>query len=312
MFDRFALDAAIAKHGHVARIVVAEVRGSAPREVGASMLVWADSQSGTIGGGALEHQASHAAREMLALGEMLRCNTISLGPDLGQCCGGAVRVLTEVFHAAPDISAAFARPIALQSGTAPLSVARALAQARRGINVHPALHDGWFIEPMSEAQTPVWIWGAGHVGRALVAVLAPLPQMAITWVDTDLTRFPGTVVSGVRALPAPQMAAAVALAPKDSAHVILTFSHALDLALCDGLLYHGFASCGLIGSATKWARFKSRLAALGHGSGDIARIDCPIGTPALGKHPHAIAIGVAARIMADIAAASDLRWEAKA
>ena len=75
---------------------------------------------------------------------------------------------------------------------------------------------------------------------------------------------------------------------------MLTYSHALDLELCHRLLTHGFARAGLIGSATKWARFRARLAALGHPPYAIARIDCPIGNPALGKHPQAIAIGVAA------------------
>jgi xanthine dehydrogenase accessory factor len=87
------------------------------------------------------------------------------------------------------------------------------------------------------------------------------------------------------------------LAPRDSEHLILTFSHVLDLALCDVMLRHGFGDCGLIGSATKWARFRARLAALGHAPAEIARIACPIGDPDLGKHPQAIAIGVAAAMM---------------
>ena len=78
---------------------------------------------------------------------------------------------------------------------------------------------------------------------------------------------------------------------------MLTFSHSLDLELCHRLLGHGFRTLGLIGSATKWARFRSRLAALGHAEARIARIRCPIGDPGLGKHPQAIAIGVAADLL---------------
>ena len=85
---------------------------------------------------------------------------------------------------------------------------------------------------------------------------------------------------------------------KDAEHLILTYSHAIDLALCHALLVRGFARAGLIGSATKRARFRKRLAELGHGAGEIARIDCPIGEPAFGKHPQAIAISVAAAILA--------------
>ena len=135
---------------------------------------------------------------------------------------------------------------------------------------------------------------SGHVGRALVDVLAPLPEVQITWVDVAPDRFPEAAPPNVRILPVPDPAQAVALAPPGAEHLILTFSHALDLELCHRLLAHGFADCGLIGSATKWARFRSRLAALGHGPGEISRITCPIGDPALGKHPQAIAISVAA------------------
>jgi xanthine dehydrogenase accessory factor len=100
------------------------------------------------------------------------------------------------------------------------------------------------------------------------------------------------------ALPAADLAQATRLAPPEAEHLILTFSHSLDLELCHRLLGHGFASCGLIGSATKWARFRARLAALGHTPQAISRITCPIGQPALGKHPQAIAIGVAAHMLA--------------
>jgi xanthine dehydrogenase accessory factor len=105
-------------------------------------------------------------------------------------------------------------------------------------------------------------------------------------------------------LPVPKPEAAVMLAPRDAEHLILTYSHALDLALCHRLLTHGFRRAGLIGSATKWARFRSRLAALGHTPGSIAQITCPIGDPALGKHPQAIAIGVAASFLHAKSAAS--------
>jgi xanthine dehydrogenase accessory factor len=178
----------------------------------------------------------------------------------------------------------------------PLAVGRILAAAR-GQGVMPAagLVQGWMVEPVAVPVRQVWVWGAGHVGRALVAVLAPLPGFAITWVDFAAERFPE--VSGVRVLPVPEPERAVAVAPMEAEHLIVTYSHTLDLELCHRLLGHGFVRCGLIGSAAKWARFRGRLAALGHSAGEIARIDCPIGNPALGKHPQAIAIGVAAEIL---------------
>ena len=139
--------------------------------------------------------------------------------------------------------------------------------------------------------TPLWIWGAGHVGRALVGVMAPLPDWEITWVDTSADRFPPD--AAVTTLVAADPARAVAHAPDAAHHLIMTYSHDIDLALCHAILSRPFAGAGLIGSATKWARFRHRLAALGHAPAHIARIACPIGDPSLGKHPQAIAIGVA-------------------
>ena len=299
MFDRGALQDAVTSHGQVARVVIAAFDGSSPRETGAAMLVWGDGQSGSIGGGALEWQAVCAARTMLTNGRRTRLDRVPLGPTLGQCCGGAVTLLTEVYDA-PAVAAlpndVIAR--ATDGRDMPLAVKRLLANARgMGKTPDSQLLQGWFIEPVSRPLRQLWVWGAGHVGRALVQVLAPLPDMAITWVDVGLDRFPDAIAAEVRALPVPNPADAVAFAPQNGEHLILTYSHALDLDLCHHLLTHGFASAGLIGSATKWARFRSRLSALGHAPAQIARIQCPIGDPSLGKHPQQIAIGVAAAFL---------------
>lgn len=294
MFDLAALHATIAAHGPTARVVIAAHDGSSPREVGASMLVWATGQSGTIGGGALEHEATTRARTHLAETRPLLTRE-ALGPKLGQCCGGAVTLLTEVFTEAtlpaPE-AGVYARSV--DGRPMPLSVKRLIARARgEGVLPRPALLQGWMVEPIARPDRHLWIWGAGHVGRALTSVLAPLPGVAIAWVDIAADRFPDTVPPNVTRHIEADPAQAVQSAPKDAEHLIVTFSHALDLDLCHRLLLHGFSACGLIGSATKWARFRSRLAALGHSPTTIARIDCPIGDPALGKHPQAIAVGVA-------------------
>ena len=297
MFDLDALHTAVSQHGAVARVVIGAVKGSSPREVGASMLVWANGQSGTIGGGALEWQAAARARAMLGAGGA-RLDHEALGPSLGQCCGGAVTLLTEVYDAQnlPDGRDVIAR--ATEGSAMPLAVKRLIDRARgQGVMPAPQLLQGWMVEPVARPTRQLWVWGAGHVGRALVEVLAPLPGLAITWVDTAPDRFPETLPDTARALPVPDPGLAVAVAPKDAEHLILTYSHALDLDLCHRLLTHGFSACGLIGSATKWARFRSRLAALGHSAPAIDRIDCPIGNPSLGKHPQAIAIGVASAFL---------------
>ena len=302
MFDLHALQTAVAGHGTVARVVVAAVAGSAPREVGAAMLVWAGGQSGTIGGGALEWQAAQAARRMLP--HPGPCLTqVPLGPALGQCCGGAVTLLTEVFDetalgALDDSHAVVARPVVRDAAAMPLVVRRSLTRARdQGTLPQPGLVQGWMVEPLAMPRRSVWIWGAGHVGRALVGVMAPLPGVAITWVDVAPDRYPDVVPDGVTVLPAAAPVQAATMAPTDADHLILTYSHTLDLDLCHALLAHGFGTLGLIGSASKWARFRSRLAALGHSPTSIQRIICPIGDPALGKHPQAIALGVAAEFL---------------
>ncbi|MDB3921367.1 xanthine dehydrogenase accessory protein XdhC, partial [Paracoccaceae bacterium] len=97
-FDLDALTQAARQHGPIARVVVADVVGSTPRDTGASMLVWKAGQSGTIGGGALEYQAAHAARKAIEQGKSSALlSRYPLGPDLGQCCGGSVALVTEFF-----------------------------------------------------------------------------------------------------------------------------------------------------------------------------------------------------------------------
>ncbi|MGP6087360.1 xanthine dehydrogenase accessory protein XdhC [Antarctobacter jejuensis] len=294
-FDADALRRAVDAHGRVARVVVAEVAGSAPREVGAAMLVWPDSdglgQSGTIGGGALEYEAAKAAFSRSGL------TRHPLGPELGQCCGGAVTLLTEQFDA-QSLPAPQEGLFARGPGDMPLAVRRLIDKARgRGEMPAPQLVQGWMVEPVLRPALPLWIWGAGHVGRALIRTLAPLPDLDLTWIDTGPERFPQAPPENVRLLPAPQPERAMALAPPDAAHLILTYSHEIDLAICHAALSHGFAFCGLIGSDTKWARFRKRLQSLGHSAAQINLICCPIGQKGLGKHPQAIAIGTACQIL---------------
>lgn len=278
-----------AARGPFTRVLVAEVKGSTPREAGAGMLVWTDAFEGTIGGGALEWRALARARAGYAGVERL-----ALGPALGQCCGGAATLVYERLDPAAVAAIAapvWARPLA-GAAEMPAAVARAAARPLAG----PLLLEGWLLEPVAPAPVPVWVWGAGHVGRALVSVLAPLDRFALTWADFDAARF-SPPPPGVRQLTATSPVDLVRLAPLAAHHLVVTHSHALDLELCHAILGRGFASLGLIGSSSKAARFSARLAALGHRPDEIARIACPIGEPALGKHPQAIAVGVAAALL---------------
>ncbi|KIT17851.1 xanthine dehydrogenase accessory protein XdhC [Jannaschia aquimarina] len=277
-FDAAALAAAL-EHGPVARVVVAEARGSAPRGAGTEMWVGPSGQHGTIGGGALEWEATRIAREVLS-GGAPRVMRMPLGPALGQCCGGSVTLVVERVEAMPGDP----------------WIRRVEGDRPAPSGEWTGLQDGWMREAAVRPGAPLWIWGAGHVGRALVDVLSPLPDLALTWVDIAPDRFP-EIPASVTQLVAADPPRLMPRAPMEARHLILTHSHEIDLALCHAALSHGFAECGLIGSETKWARFRSRLAALGHEASAVTRITCPIGDPALGKHPQAIAVGVAAALL---------------
>ena len=190
------------------------------------------------------------------------------------------------------------RPLPGQQASQPLGVSRILAAARsEGLRPQPGIVDGWMIEPIARPSREIWVWGAGHVGRALVQVLAPLPELRVRWADSDEARFPANIPDGVEQAIASNPADLVTLSGPMSEHFVLTYSHALDLELCHRILARPFRTLGLIGSATKRARFRSRLADLGHALSQIDRMVCPIGDPSLGKHPQAIALGVAADIV---------------
>ncbi len=299
-FDLIELSNAVEKHGRVARIVVAEAKGSAPRDAGTAMLVWKDGQSGTVGGGTLEFQAVSEARELLSSsGEWLRTlRPVSLGPALGQCCGGAVTLLTECYDqeavsALKEMSGAktsFARPA--KSGAGPDSDI-----PHKRTDIQPSgFSGGWMNEEFEAYKTPLWIYGAGHVGRALVETMSEL-GFDITWVDTSQARFPKNYPRDVTPLIAQDPAKTVQYAPSDAQHIIVTYKHDMDLELCHQLLSHSFDFVGLIGSDTKWARFRKRLKSLGHLPAQIDRVTCPIGLPELGKSPKEISVGVAAQLL---------------
>ncbi len=308
MIDLPALSTVIEARARVARVVIAGHRGSTPRETGAAMLVWEDGASGSIGGGRLELEAETRARAMLADGPATEVRRQALGPALGQCCGGAVVLVTEVWDAGryrAEIDGAdwpfqgiFARRV---EGAAdlPARLHKKLVQAGEGSQqIATQLTDGWLIEQVWQDRQPVFIYGAGHVGHALACTLAQFPQFEVAVVDVrpDLDRdLPDHVLRFFDRVPHEVMAGA----PPEAAHLIMTPEHDYDLELCHHLLQQPFTYAGLIGSASKWARFRGRLKALGHADAQIDRIECPIGDPSLGKQPQAIAIGVAARLVKD-------------
>ena len=240
-------------------VEITATRGSAPRDAGTAMMVTPEKIKGTIGGGALELSAITTARKMLDANETKYHETLPLGPNLGQCCGGAVTLHYTNQEKPTD---------------------------RLGPLVCEAA-------PVPEQAIPLWIWGAGHVGRAVVDACAP-HVADITWIDSTQARFPHQVRKDITLVPAANMPRLAARAPVNVHHLIFTYSHEIDLGLCGALLHRNAASIGLIGSDTKWARFSKRLRQM---SLDPTPITCPIGDKSLGKQPAQIAQGAIAALL---------------
>jgi xanthine dehydrogenase accessory factor len=244
-------------------VTVLATKGSVPRGAGTRMVVFAQGEQGTIGGGHLEYQAIAHARLLLAGQTDATQLRHVLGPSLGQCCGGAVEL-----HFQPVTGADVAR---LQSELRP-------------------------------TRTPLALFGGGHVGKALVKTLAPLP-FAVRWVDSRDEIFPSDVPEGVECEHSNPVQAAVADLAPGSRVLIMSFSHAEDLDIVIACLKRlrekgDLPFVGLIGSKTKWATFKHRLEERGFSAEDIAQITCPIGVPGItGKEPEVIAVAVAAQLL---------------
>ena len=256
-----------AKHrlsaGEVGILVSVETTaGSAPRDAGAAMLVFADNSVGTIGGGALEHAAINRALEALRnQGTLPDTETIPLGPAIGQCCGGSV----------------------------------VLRYQRLDAHGHPAL-DQWLAR-IEDGAASLWLFGAGHVGKAVARAMAPL-GFRVTWIDSRATMFPDTGRENeILISRAPHLE--LANAPAGAMVLVMTHCHAQDFDIIDAALTRpdlGFV--GLIGSATKRARFIARLKARGHSEQALGRLICPIGIPGIsGKEPAVIAASVAAQAL---------------
>ncbi len=148
------------------------------------------------------------------------------------------------------------------------------------------------------AHTDLYLFGAGHVGKAIVPRLAGLP-FDVTWVDSRDGMFPDLLPTNVRAVRSQDPVEQVRRARSDAAYLVMTHSHALDYDICRAILTRGdFCFAGLIGSHTKAARFAHRMAREGMPAERIGRLVCPIGIAGIdSKLPEAIAIGVAAQLL---------------
>lgn len=247
-------------------VSITGVRGSAPREVGAAMILAANrEQCGSIGGGALEWRASKTAHDLLGKHRehFLLQEEIILGPELEQCCGGVVQLSYEVFTQADK----------------QLVTGRVRQQAQP--------------EPQNLA-----IFGAGHVGQALIKLLAT-QDFSVTLIDSRPNMLPEMPPENVRAKYHNDPPALVKALPDNTFVLIMTHCHKLDYDLTAAALCHPDISfIGLIGSATKRARFVRRLSLAGLSLERIARLTCPIGIRGIAsKTPAAIAASVLAQLL---------------
>jgi xanthine dehydrogenase accessory factor len=280
--------AAVGQGGGAVLVLVAEARGSAPREAGAAMLVTPCATLGTVGGGAVEHRAIEIAHAILAGAAEDRAEIeFPLGPALDQCCGGRMRLAFKLFTPAdlPRLDAVRERP-----GRRPLPPCG--EGSGRGFALWPG--GPVFREPEPDRQAIVY--GAGHVGRALVRALAPLP-FRVAWADARAGAC-AEAPEGVESHETPLPEAVAGAAEPGAMHVVLTHSHALDLEIVAAVLARDFGFCGLIGSATKQAVFRRKLAERGVAPAAIDRLTCPIGLSGLrDKRPAVIAASAAAQLL---------------
>jgi len=297
---------AIEAEGSAALVTLARVEGSSPREAGARMVVRPSGGfHGTIGGGTLEFAALEAANEALRKGRgPARRRSLALGPELGQCCGGRVEWRVETFDKRDldDLSA-----LAIAEGGASATLSAVLgADGRVQLTLGSSLSerrlarlaDESWTEPLGVLGRAVYLFGAGHVGRALALALAPLP-FAVRWIDPRRDAFPAHTPANVTLIHAPEPSAELASAPDNALVVVITHSHALDLEIvAEALRVERFGYVGLIGSATKRARFLSQMRAAGLTEVQLARLVCPIGVSGLeSKDPAVIAASTAAQLL---------------
>jgi xanthine dehydrogenase accessory factor len=149
-------------------------------------------------------------------------------------------------------------------------------------------------------QAAVWLYGAGHVGQALIRVFADLP-FQVTWIDPRPDLLPDRLPDNVRAVCAESPVEEVSSAPPSARHIVMTHDHALDYGICRAVLARDdFLWLGLIGSKSKAARFRSRLLRDGVAPEVMQRLVCPIGVPGVtSKWPAAIAVAIAAQLLQD-------------
>ena len=301
----------LAAGGPYVIVTVAEAAGSAPRGAGTKMLVSDTELYGTIGGGNLEFTVVDQARKFLESDEGdYQFQKYALGPLLEQCCGGSVVILLERIEPGAEFLME-ARHGVLETRFENGVLIKEWVD--RSVNGPISFHDksdrrvekelstaALMRESVARNFTPLYMFGAGHVGRAVAAALAPLP-FDVVWVDSRASEFPETVPVNHDKRVTEDCVAVVDEVRAGAFYLIFTHSHQLDYELTAKILARGDAAyCGLIGSKTKRARFENRLLRERVLTEDrLGELTCPIGIPGItGKEPEVIAASVAAQLLA--------------
>ncbi len=314
---------ALESGGPAAIITVADVSGSAPRDAGTRMVVTDKGQWGTIGGGNLEYQAIKQARILLQEGRDFAVDDYPLGPQLGQCCGGYVRLLTgrldaqdqdwllqierlvsegkpamitQVIDPSQGLTYSVEKVISPDQLISPFVATIGAPKSQKPGTIEKS------TELISPPDTVVYLFGAGHVGQAVAQALAPLPVRTV-WIDSRREYLPTSGSENCDVRHSTELPHDVVAAEPNSLFLVFTHSHDLDYQVVKAVLSRGdFRYCGLIGSRTKRASFESRLRDEGVSEESLGRLICPIGMPSLkSKDPSIIAAGVVAELLTYLA-----------
>jgi len=260
--DPHAIAASWLAAGHAGVVIeVVKTAGSVPREAGTRMLVSATQAIGTIGGGHLELMAIANARTLLA--QVPGFEPVDRHYPLGPALGQCC------------------------GGAVTLRFARLAHAAVRA----------W---PLAAPRFLLQLYGAGHVGRAIVQLLAGIPCQ-VQWIDEREDEFPAdaTLPPHIEKVCVAPVEAEVDIAPANACYLVLTHRHDLDMRIAEAILRRGdFRYLGLIGSRTKRARFLHRYEERGIPAATLGRMTCPIGVPGIeGKEPEVIAVAVVAQLL---------------
>jgi xanthine dehydrogenase accessory factor len=243
-------------------VEVKEALGSVPREAGTRMLVSLTQAHGTVGGGHLELLAIETARSLLSQPE------------------GGLQPLERHYPLGPALGQCCGGAVTLRYSRLDEAALRAW----------PAAQPRFFLQ----------LYGAGHVGRAIVRLLAGI-DCRVQWIDEREDEFPDgdDLPAHIEKVCVEPVEAEVRIAPPLACYLVLTHNHDLDLRITEAILKRAdFRYLGLIGSKTKRARFRHRYEARGIAPEVLDRMTCPIGVPGIeGKEPEVIAVSVVAQLL---------------